>query len=335
MEGRNLERICWLDYVRALAICLVVLSHIASAGVNLFDVRSLEWQFSNALQGGVYICVPLLVMVSGTLFMSKDRNIVPHIVNVVIHLLAWSFIYAIYDSRENLTITNILGSALNGHYHLWFLNMIIGIYLIYPFLKTWVDKQRLILYFIILWLVFVNIGYLTSILPVYSMIDKIQMNFVMGYTAFFLLGYYLDRFVPEHSMSKVVLCVEIILGYAITTLGTTFLSLDRGEFSAMLYGYFTPNIILFSIGVFLAIKEMNSKLSNYKVSKIITEFSRDSFGIYLVHDFLIMFLARMNFTVYSYSPFFQIPGAFIFVILMSWGIVRILKKIPVLGRILV
>lgn len=335
METNKENRIIYLDYIRSLAICLVILSHIASSGVNMFDVHTYEWHFSNAIQSIVYICVPLLVMTSGVLFMEKERKIRRHIINIGIHLIIWSFLYAVYDnfsSAEEMSFKNIMRYTLQGHYHLWFLNMIMGLYLICPCLFIWKDRKEIIRYFLALWLVFLGFGYLSNVFVFYPLIDKMQMKFVMGYTGFFLLGHYLNKFVSVEFINSKLLYISLAVTYLITNLGTVILSGGGGSLNAVLYGYFTPNIIICSICVFLLIKKT---VKADKCLKIIQIFSQDSFGIYLIHDFFIIFLAHKNLTIYQYSPYIQIPLAFIFVVLVSWSMVRILRKIPILNKILI
>lgn len=220
---------------------------------------------------------------------------------------------------------------LEGHYHLWFLNMIIGLYLISPCLIIWKDKKEIIKYFLTLWLIFLFLGYLSNVFPIYTLIDKMQLKFVMGYTGFFVLGHYLNKFIDIELVKNKFLYSGLTISYVITNLGTVVLSWNKG-FNATMYGYFMPNIIIYSICVFLLIKK------NVKVNKhlrIIQKFSEDSFGIYLIHDFFIMFLAHKNFTIYQFSAYIQIPLAFIFVVLASWIFVRIFRKIPILNKLLI
>lgn len=59
---------------------------------------------------------------------------------------------SIIIKHESIDIINIIGSLIKGHYHLWFVYLIIGLYLIVPLLRLWVNdtNKKYVEYFIIL-----------------------------------------------------------------------------------------------------------------------------------------------------------------------------------------
>ena len=87
-------------------------------------------------------------MISGALFLSKDLSISQmfkkYIRRLLIKLILWSFIYSIY--RRNLSIKYIPIIIIHfflGSYHFWYLNVIIELYLITPFLRELIKKDLL------------------------------------------------------------------------------------------------------------------------------------------------------------------------------------------------
>ena len=66
---------------------------------------------------------------------------------------------SIIIKHESIDIIKIIGSLIKGHYHLWFVYLIIGLYLIVPLLRLWVNdtNKKYVEYFIILSIIFTYI----------------------------------------------------------------------------------------------------------------------------------------------------------------------------------
>ena len=64
-----LNKILWLDYVRAIACCMVVLLHTAAEYV--LKSEGVNWNFANLVDSFTRVCVPLFFMISGYLFFRK------------------------------------------------------------------------------------------------------------------------------------------------------------------------------------------------------------------------------------------------------------------------
>ena len=103
----------------------------------------------------------------------------------------------------------ILGKGLNAsilsviYGPLWFLFMLICLYLIIPFIRKFLDDNRLIIYFLglnitvtfIIPLLSTAIGYFS--VPAKRAVDMVVENsffyFASGYTGYFILGYWLAK----------------------------------------------------------------------------------------------------------------------------------------------
>ena len=106
--------------------------------------------------------------------------------------------------HDKVDVLSIAWAVLKGHYHLWFIPMIIGLYLIVPLLRLWVKQQnkKYIEYFLLLSFVFAFIIPQSIQLMVcvdskfellYELIDNMYITYTLGFTSYFVLGWYLHN----------------------------------------------------------------------------------------------------------------------------------------------
>lgn len=92
------KRVIYLEYLRVYAIIAVVIMHISAQNWYDFEGQSLEWNIFNFYDSIVRWGVPIFVMISGSLFLSKKieiKNIYKkNILKLIIIYCLWSTFYA-------------------------------------------------------------------------------------------------------------------------------------------------------------------------------------------------------------------------------------------------
>lgn len=150
----------WPDRLRNLATFMVILIHVAApiAHADGSDYNGSWWWAGNFWNSLTRPGVPLFVMLSGYLLLGKDYELggflKKRFSRVVVPAVFWMLIYSLYGFLAKGSPATI-GEALKGivsgpvHYHLWFIYLIIGLYLIYPILRPWVRSatEKEFLYF--------------------------------------------------------------------------------------------------------------------------------------------------------------------------------------------
>ena len=199
------ERIPYLDALRCLAICLVVLLHNdAPVVVNTACYGRPSWYLCMFLDGAVRLGVPLFFMISGCLLLGKPETVEPaafyrkKLPRLLAPLAVWNVIYHWTNAWQFHTDTGLLAllqKAFNRGtgYHMWYIYVLLGLYLLCPFLKRMVDgctpRQLAALAGIIL--------LPTAVLPLVSQMvswSVVPLDTLMpGQAAYFLLGYGLGR----------------------------------------------------------------------------------------------------------------------------------------------
>lgn len=144
------ERIFWIDVCRVIAIFGVVLIH--SCGEIFYSYGKIPasyWLAANILDSFARVAVPLFVMISGALLLRPNnspsvnlKNIGSRIGKVLLPLIIWSMFYlwwVDYNTPNKIIdplewLQKFLSQPVM--YHLWFVYMIIGIYILLPILQV-------------------------------------------------------------------------------------------------------------------------------------------------------------------------------------------------------
>ncbi|MEE3325182.1 MAG: acyltransferase family protein [Methanosphaera sp.] len=146
------------DILRIMASFAVMMIHISSQNWYEVDIYSYEWMIFSFYDSISRWGVPIFVMISGALFLGNCRSIKRiykrNIFRIITAFIFWSFFYASIMFVCGCSLKEALACFFRGFYHMWFLFMIIGLYMITPFLVAIVKDKKLINYFLLLSLLF-------------------------------------------------------------------------------------------------------------------------------------------------------------------------------------
>ena len=344
----NKQRILYLDFLRIAAIFGVVVIHTCTVPWRTLSPSDLDWQIINVYNSLVRFCVPVFVMISGAMFLDPGRDIRPrrlfthNILRVVTAFLFWSIAYAGLSFGLNVlnglpitvrSIVNLTKDVVTGHYHLWFLFAIVGLYLITPFLRLIAAHRRLTEYFLLLSFTLGMLWDMLLMIPtvgstLFEIRSDMRLSFVGGYTFYFLLGDYLHR----HGVSDRLRHVLYALGglsVIATAVGTAVWSANMKAPNEALFNYLLPTTALTAAAVFLFVKQHENRIpSSDRARAVITRLSALTFGIYLCHDLFNIALAKVGISAVSLNPVFGVPlistAVFAAATLLAW----LISKLP-------
>lgn len=338
----NQEKIYWADNLRVLATVSVIILHVSADVLYLYgSISKLYWWAGNLYDSLVRFSVPMFLMLTGALMFRKNYELKDFLkrkfMRIIIPFLFWSLIYLIYNLKTEIykegqmTLYSILKWVFiqlktGSSYHLWYIYMIIGIYLFIPIIGKWIrnSTEKEILYFLFIWL------FVTLLNQPYVVVLNIKPNidftYFSGYIGYLVLGFYLSIKQFNSNIINKASIGLIIFGASITVLGTYFFTVADGKFSEVFFGYLSPNILIFSIGIFLLFKNYN--YSNTKTASFTRFVSKYSYGIYLVHVLVLTELAKKGINCYTVSPIIGIPLTTIICLIISGIIIYTVHKIP-------
>ncbi|MGC3978992.1 MAG: acyltransferase family protein [Paludibacteraceae bacterium] len=323
------NRLQWLRNLRIIATVSVIIIHITC---RLLDgtIGTYSWWVGNFFDSSLRFAVPVFVMLSGALLLSKEYELglffKKKALRIFLPFLFWIFFYILfYLFREihntgsvsvyyvlNYIVSNLY-TIPESAYHFWYIYMSIGLYLFVPIIGKWIRiaTEKEIEYFLLVW-VFVIILSETDFGP--KLIGNLNLRIFSGYLGYLILGYYLS--LKEIKWRKKTIqrfsFLFIVLGALFTILGTWLLSLSKGSYDARLHDYLSLNTVVLSTGFFLFVKTIELSYSNW-LNTICDFVDKHSYGIYLVHVFVlecfVKFRVGLNF--WSMSGKFVIFGVLI------------------------
>ncbi len=352
----NQNKIVYIDLLRIFASLSVVFIHVSSIHLEDLPIQSWDWMFHNIYCSLSRWSVPMFIMISGALFLDSNKIIKlktffnKNILRIATAIITWSFIFAIYqfltvDRYHQLS--SIVGLSIIGHYHLWFLYLILGIYLTIPIFKL-VSKNRiiiryyLIISFIITFILPAAIEIIKVIIPqniflIFNshpyFIKALQLNYnflipqlYFGYSFYFLLGHYLST--ENLRINKVALTSLGMTSMIMIIIGTYIESKNQNLFSGTFYHYLNIFPLLSAISVFLLFKSY----SGNKSYSFFENLSKTSFGTYLIHPMIIETLLLFKVDTMTFHPLLGIPLFAIFIYIVSTFISYLLSKIPIFNK---
>ena len=152
MEQTGSQRVACYDVLRVAATFAVVALHLSAQHRADTDIYSTAWQAFNLYDSLVRWTVPVFVMISGVFFLAGTQSLRQilrkNVLRIVTAFVFWSALYAAYAYFFNkCALSTAVTLFFSGHYHMWFLFMIVGLYLIVPFLRAIVQDEKLLRYF--------------------------------------------------------------------------------------------------------------------------------------------------------------------------------------------
>lgn len=298
-------------------------------------------------------CVPLFVILSGALLLQPSKINEPikaflkkRANRIGIAFGFWTAVYIVwgfYVTKAAVTLSNVGQSIIislftGSYYHFWFLYLIAGLYLITPVMRAVVsfNNPRLVSYLIMLWIVGISVVPLIPLFTSYSVNGEV---FIMGgYIGYFLLGFYLQT----ARMRRRFIYSFLVLGIALTVATTWVMNFPLHPLGQDYYffDYLAINVVIASIALYALLSRFPADWPGKKhprIGKIAGLISQQTLPIYLFHVMLIEGLAigTFGFTLnLAVMPIVEIPLLAVGILFLTLGLVLLMKKVPVLRRLI-
>lgn len=355
IEGSS-GRLVWIDRLRVVSIAAVVLLHCAAPLLLEFgESGSVRWWVGNLYDASVRWSVPAFVMVSGALVLGRAHRrplrefLRRRFGRVAIPFLAWSVVYFYWQPLlwdMDRSTADLLPALLEGpiSFHLWFVYMLLGLYLLAPLLGAFLDaaRPRLAAYAVGLWLV----G--ASVLPMAERLVGLETWFSPGrensplmLVGYFLLGPVLARGELRGLGARYVAPV-LLLAVAFTAASTYLLTAAAdGSYQPLFYEYYSLNVVVMSVAVFVLGARGGGQgggAGSDRRAGWWRAASERVFGIYLVHVVVLDVLKQgvLGFTLDESTghPVVAVPVLAATTFAASWAVVMVLERLPGVRRVL-
>lgn len=342
-----------MDFIRILSCFMVVFGHLSTQIWFNYPPDSYTWTILNFFLTFARPSIPLFVMISGYLFLKKEKLDyktlwTKNILHLLVVYIVWVLFYAVVYPGTKRSLSdlsaireNLLG--LHPAYHLWYIRMMINIYIIIPLLWSLVHvmDKKLIRYFVIIFFVF---GIIRNTIYKFSydstwIYQQIELFSewleLVEYGAYFMLGYLLpdiDEFKRLSNKALVIIYLAALLAAAAVNQLASISEKTQAEY---LYHSFALPVFIEAVCLFLLFHRNFSRISlSQKAGGLIKNISDSTFFIYLVHLFVINRF-QIYFHIYSdsHNVIYWIPILAVVIFSLSAAAGVILKKIPIINKI--
>lgn len=278
-----------INLLRILACLMVIFMHapLPSEHANGLFLSTLSYLTAP--------CIGLFFMVSGYLLLPihtpTEQFIKKRLNKVIFPALFWSLFYlganAIFQHKEVNWLHSIfsLPFSTQGNPVLWFMYTLIGLYLLAPIISRWIESasRKEMEFYLGLWGISLCYPILSSFLTINQGTTGILYYFT-GYAGYFILGSYLKKY-PERISFK---CIIPLMGIAILAPIICKIAQINVNFYEVFW-YLSIFVVIQCIFWFRTITKLPLKFSN-RVETMLTRISNLSFGIYLIHIFIMRYI---------------------------------------------
>ena len=353
-NGLSGPRKQFLDVLRVLATCAVVLMHVLTGATDVTDA-SIVPEYRSLLLSVMDLvtwCVPIFLLISGYLFLNPERTLTYPVMikkycrRIALAILLFGVPYAASElvvAERTFRIRMIpeaLKMTLMGHTwsHMWYLYLILFLYLITPLLKKVLRVLPVWGVAAVMAVIFLG----SSVAPFLNKVLDVNSIPVLPdggvYFLYYLCGYFFAvREVCVDKGRNVWLTVAV----AVLALGMILSRTLAGFSIQMAYNY--PFTVLLAVLLFAA--GWNGSIKKHRIPW--QEAGALSFAVYLVHpvyvNLLYKFVKITPFTVLEQcgvqsvaagqAVLILLLAAFCLVVLaLATATAWVLRKIPVLRK---
>lgn len=351
MKGN--KRIQWADLLRVLAILAVLLCHATEEGIYVLSIDGMNnISFLSRLFAVTSFTlgrlgVPIFLILTGYFLLDRkydDVTISKFWMNNWFHLLvctvSWFCIYNLFLAgyrKENISFFQVIKDLLFLHRvnlsHVWYLPMIIGMYLLIPFvaksLQSIAIKQLVfpVLFFSFYAFVCPTWQVISNALGVGKITVQLSFGFSGGvYGLYLLFGYLIKKDILKNIRSWKIIAagiVSILSGVALQCW-----SYSKGVMYNIWYD------CLFLPVAAMAIFELISRIKYLHTYSVIKWLAKYAFAVYLIHN---LFAAPLKDFLTALTWMRPIKVMFLWVALLicSYFGAWLVGRIPKIGKYLV
>jgi len=372
------KRLYWADCARIFSMVAIILLHSASfdCELGLKKENKSTWVIVCFYNCITRFGVPMFVLLSGTFILDPSKKfsfkkLLRHnILRLATAFAFWSTVNALMNillpKDENKKVPSIFSKEFSieflkrfivGEEYLWFIFMIIGCYLIAPFLRYFSDDVVIARYFLGLCVFWGSlIPTLGNIFSGYKLkeseselnvwISRWHFHFTLEFVGYFVAGYHIVKHVEIKSIgTRIFIYVLGLLDVGLLY----FLTYDieakdpNNNYSHHFRGNNSLTIVFYSIILFIFFKHEIGRINfSEKSIKIITKWSSLTFGMYLSH-LVIKYILDLElgtsqyklFNIIHYSPVIGVPILWIILTVLSTLLSYVISITPILKKYII
>jgi probable poly-beta-1,6-N-acetyl-D-glucosamine export protein len=355
----NPEYFSEIVYLRSIAILAVISIHVSAYFTEMSTISFLTFIYMS-IDTFSHFAVPLFVCISGFVLFNKYQgsyslhifykkrflSVVPPYILFSLFGILFVYVGKIYFGKFwNFNIIDIISQYLTGEafFQPWFFLLIIQLYILYPVIERLFAKsvQYHKTLYLLIGLLFIQIVY--QIVLIGEMYWIGTATLFLGYSFYFVLGMFVRLHYPVYK-NRIFLIQNHFFTLFSALLLATLLSIvtyyieyfesDHFLLFSYIYNWIAVivmplyYILIFMVCLFIALNFL--KTTRNEINKIVKIIGNYSFGIYLVHVFVVygvasILLPKVGLDMNNWLFY---PIVFTLVLIISLAFLSIINKLP-------
>ena len=220
------------DIMKIIAVLAVVLIHSSSKAVeDATTFACTDYFLANTFNALSRFAVPVFVMITGALILDENKKITTdllyskYIRSLIPVFLFWSalftYVFAYVEPLKKghaILFDNVVTYFISGHYHLWYLFMLTGLYITTPIFRMFVKKENksIVLYFLkVGFIVQGVVPFILQLLKTFDgtnlteTLDLFNFDVFLGFGFYFVAGWYLNNFKLKAKTLKAIYILSV------------------------------------------------------------------------------------------------------------------------------
>ena len=319
------ERIAYIDWMKIIAALMVVMIHTSGMLYMNNPEGSISYLLGFWNQELVCPAVPLFFMISGALLLrpgydANPRKMVRKALKLLALMLIWSFVYALVNVHP-MTFKGLVFAIVKGHFHFWFFEYLIGVYLLTPLFKAIADYKEgvLVRYYLVLFLFFGIVIASLQALPyahkwIMDVTTKVRFEW-LEFAGYFFLGHYLHQKqfkISSWLLIGIFFTAVLLQGFVFSDMGLLYSS-DK-------FWWLT---IIETAAIFILIRNIDWQRRTSGGMKFLSSLTM---GLYIIHPFLLEAIPVDWWTASLYCT--DMLLVYVGALLMSY----VIWNIPIVGK---
>jgi len=339
-----------VDLVKTIAICDVLISHVAVPAFAAAAVGTPPWLCALFWASISHVSVSLFLLASGTLLLHANKKMTlkklytKNFPRLLIALLFWAACYKVFGLLlfGQISVPALIRAAkdvllFRHEEHLYYLHIMLLVYAFLPvtqLVAAHADKRQLE-YLLGLWFL---LGILYPTVKTYwpfTLLVGIPKQWLMNMTyasiGYTLLGHYLSEY-HAHSRNRWPWAVMAAAGFFLAFFGSWAASSKAGALDAHFLEGMGVGMCLIAVGVYglcLSVRIPDA------VGRGLEYLSKASFCVFLVHIFFLKMFAYFGITARIGPAIVTVPMMTALLLGCSCLVYETLRRIPLVNRWLI
>ena len=339
-----------VDLVKTIAICDVLISHVAVPAFGADAIGTLPWLCALFWASISHVSVSLFLMASGTLLLNAKKKMTfqklytKNFPRLLIALLFWAACYKVFGLLlcGQLAVPALIRAGkevLLFHHeeHLYYLHIMLLVYAFLPvtqLVTAHADKRQLE-YLLGLWFLLGILYPTVKTFWPFTLLEGIPKQWLMNMTyasiGYTLLGHYLSEYYA-HSHDRRPWFLLSAAGFLLAFCGSWAASSAAGKLDAHFLEGMGVGMCLIAVGVYGLCLSIRIPAA---VGRGLEYLSKASFCVFLVHIFFLKSFAYFGITALIGPAIVTIPMMTILLLGCSCLVYEVLRRSPVVNRWLI